>query len=275
MYNYPYKEKDYAEVLLKKGFTSNHINHELKILGKYYKSIGKDKDEIKELIESFCKKYLKKYNRVTHFKMLNTVLTYVDKEENVLVQIDSVNITSNEVTYISSLDINYMHKKLLFTLLVLDKLNKRYNEIRKGVVDSEHYFGGGAKYRELSSTSHVKFKRSQNIHIIIGELAKMGLLEIKNKGFVKLSFIYEIEESNDAEIIVEDFQSVGLYYDLHTEQDKVKRCECCKVPIKVKSNRSKYCEKCSVEISNEKNKEYARKSMKKARNKNVKGLESS
>ncbi|MGG4434586.1 hypothetical protein AAXE64_08490 [Priestia megaterium] len=255
MYKFPYKERDYAETILKNGFTSNYINHELKLLVKYYKELGKKPKERKELLHEFCEKRLLKYSRVTHFKMINSVLAHGTKKENVLVQIDKIDVTKNEFNFINNFEIDHTYKKVLFTLLVLDKLSKQHSVIRNGESSEEHYFGGGAKYRELSSTSHVKFKKNQNIHSLIGELANHGLVEIKNKGFIKLSFIYSIEETDEIELSVNDFQRIGLYFDLHTGQEKIKKCECCKVPIKIKGKYAKYCEECW----NEKEKERKRR----------------
>ncbi|XYR59840.1 hypothetical protein ACS4RT_13335 [Bacillus amyloliquefaciens] len=40
-----FKEKDYAELLLKKGLISKNFGTEMKILAKYFKSLGKKPKE--------------------------------------------------------------------------------------------------------------------------------------------------------------------------------------------------------------------------------------
>ena len=251
MYKYPYKEKDYAEVILKNGFTSNYISHELKLIAKYHKKDGKSLEEIKELLHTFCGKRFKKYSRVTHFNMVNNIVNYVSKEENVLVQIDEMAVSKEELKFIDDFEIDYKLKKLLFTLLILNKLGKRYSLIRSGEASDSNYFGGGGKYRELSSSSHIKFRKGQNIHHLIGELADHGLVKICNKGYIELSFINTIKKDNEIEFVVKDFQRIGLYLDLHTGQEKVKVCEECEAPIKIKSNKTKYCADCAKIIKNE------------------------
>lgn len=253
MFKYQYKEKTYAEEILKNGFTSNHVWHELKILAKYYKEMDIKPKQRKEMIYSFCEKNLPGYDRVIHFKMINSVLNYAANKKNKLTEIESVTVSENELDFISTLGIKHDYKKILFTLLVLDKLNKKYHEVNENKLSDEHYFGGDKKYKELILSSKVTLKKTKDIHNIIGELANQRLLETVGKGNIKLSFIYNIVSDYKVGLVVSTFDNIGLYYDLYVQTDKVKECECCETPIKMANNKTKYCESCASIIKKEQN----------------------
>lgn len=277
MFNYEYKERDYANEILKKGFTSSHIKHELKILVKYYKDQGCKPKERKELIYKFCEENLEGYDRVTHYKMINSVLNYGSNKLNKLIQIDSVGISGSELNYIDGLEIQHDYKKILFTLLILDKLNKKFYLIRnESTPDEEYYFSGRHNYKKLIAYSNIKLKSSNQIHKIIHELSEIGLVEIRAKSKIKLLFMYEIPKDDEVGLEIKNFEKIGLYYDLHSGISKIKKCENCGEPVKVTSNRSKYCESCREVIEIKNNRRYSRESMRRLRDsKNVKGLENS
>lgn len=249
MFKFQYKERTYAKEILSKGFTSKHIKYELQLLVKYYKELGHKPKERKELIYNFCEKYLEGFDRVIHFKLINSILNHGSNRKNILVEIDSIDITVDEFAYIDNLDIDHEHKKVVFTLLVLDKLNKKYHEIRNELQNNEHYFGGSQKYKELISSSKVSLKKNNLIHNTIGKLGEKGIVQITGNSSIKLSFVYEIPESVDVSISIKTFDSIGYYYDLHTGENKIKKCENCEIPIKVTNNKSKYCNDCAKEIN--------------------------
>lgn len=143
-------------------------------------------------------------------------------------------------------------KKLCFTLLALAKLYSTVHYIKHGEHSTEHYYGGNNKrYKELIDTSHTSLTANK-LHQNIGELATKDIVEIRNKGFIKLSFIYGIEPGGETAIKIRSFDSIGLYYDLHTGQKKVKSCVNCQTPFRFKSNKSKYCPSCASDIAKEK-----------------------
>lgn len=263
MYKFKYKEKDHAEELLKNSFSSKHVSSELKILAKYYRQEGKTDEEIKQLLCDFCKKHLKGYNLAIHFKMINSTVKFVAEGKNKLVQIDSVNVSKSELEYIDKMDLTHEYKKVVFTLLVLTKLNKLYVKIKDGELKSnEYYFGGDKKYKELVGSSKITFDKTKkskvkNIHDLIHILNEKGIVEIAGNGNVKLNFMYEIETSEDVEIIVDNYNVIGLHYDFYYGDIKVKKCECCDMLIKIKGKNQKFCDECWSIIRSVQNKEKA------------------
>ncbi len=143
---------------------------------------------------------------------------------------------------------------MLFTLLVLDKLHKQIQVLREGeVTNEEHYFGGSTRaYKDLLDSSKVtkteiKSIDCNNIHEMISLLADNGLVEIRNNGVIKSLFIYDIYPDDDSMIDVKGYDCIGLYYDLHIEEKRVKKCEECFVPIRATSSTKKYCTSCATE----------------------------
>ncbi|MCY8856494.1 hypothetical protein [Bacillus atrophaeus] len=253
-----FKEKKYAELLLKKGFISKNLGTEMKILAKYFKSMGKKPKEREKLLYEFCEKHIVDFSRVLYFKKINSALNYARKKENVLINIDQIEITKTELEVIDSLDVDHVQKKLCFTLFTLNKLYSTIHEIKYGDKNIEHFYGGNnKKYKELIDASHTSLTENK-LHLIIGELAAKKIVEIRNKGFIKLSFIYEIHPDNTVSIIIDSFDDIGLYYDLHTNQQKVKQCYACNKPIKVKSNKTKYCSNCALEKEKNRKKKWKR-----------------
>lgn len=251
MYKNQYKDNTYVKEILSNGFTSKHLLHEMKLLAKHYKEIGYDEDKRKELLYGFCENNIKNFNKVIYFKTINKALNHVINSEQNLVEIESVNVSKNELDYIDNLDIDSNLKKLVFTLLTLNKLNKKYLKLRDGELKSnEYYFGGYKNYKDLASHSKVTFDRKngiKNIHDLIGVLSEKGIIEIVGKGNIKLLFMYEIEDDSSEGILVEHFDVIGYYYDRYIGDKKIKECEECGVLIKANSNRVKYCNVCSKE----------------------------
>lgn len=237
-----FKEKNYAELLLKKGFISKNLGTEMKILAKYFKSMGKKPKEREKLLYDFCEKHIVDFSRVLYFKKINSALNYARKKENVLINID----------------VDHVQKKLCFTLLTLNKLYSTIHETKYGEKNKEHFYGGNnKKYKELIDASHASLTANK-LHLIIGELAAKEIVEIRNKGFIKLSFIYEIELDSEVGILINSFDDIGLYYDLYTNQQRVRECSTCNTPIKIKSNKTKYCSNCALETEKNRKKLWKR-----------------
>lgn len=267
MNKYQYKEKKYAEEILSNGFISKYVPSELKILAKYYRSQGNDEVQIKDLLKQFCDAKLKGYNEAVHFKIINSAVKFAMNDKNKLVQIDEIEITNKELEAINEMDICHDYKRVVFTLLVLNKLNKKFLEIRDGELKSdEHYFGGHSNYRELVSVAKITFNKTKksnvkNIHDLIHILDEKEIVEITNNGNIKLLFMYGIEENGDAVFTVDDYMVIGLYYDLHYGANRVKKCETkdCNTLIKSTGKNQKYCENCGDAIEKEKTRKRVQK----------------
>ncbi len=257
MNKYQYKELDHADAILENGFITKYIGSELKILAKYYKKQALESEQIKEKLHSFCKDNLHGYNKAIHYKIINAAVNFTNNPKNKLIQIDKVDVSKKELAFIDNLDISHEFKRIVFTLLLLNKLTKMYVLLRDGELKSnEHYFGGYKNYRELVSLSNIKFDKRKkstvkNIHDLIHLLHEKGIVEITSNGNVKLLFMYEIEEDDEIVLSVSDYENIGYYYDFYHGENKVKECESCRKLIKPTNNKNKYCIDCAEEIEKE------------------------
>ncbi len=251
MHKYQYKELDHAQQILANGFTSKYIGSELKILAKFYKSQGYETENIKELLHTFCEKKLKGYNKAIHYKIINGAVAYGVNERNKLIQIDQVGISDSELSIIDNLELPHEFKRVVFTMLVMNKLSKEYIIQRDGKLkSSEHYFGGHKNYRELVSLSKITFNKKKsssvkNVHDLIHLLNDKGIVEITSNGNVKLLFMYGIRENSSIVLSVHDYQSIGFFFDYFHGENKVKQCLNCSILIKPANNRQEYCPDCS------------------------------
>lgn len=254
---YKYNEIAYAQLILKKGFTSKYINNELRVLAKYFKYLGHKPAEREKLLYEFCEKHLEDYDRVKYYKNINSALNHAKKKENKIIDINTIGITDKEMEYIEKINLSKLHKMVAFTLLVVDKLNNMTLDIKHGENrKSTHYYGGNEKkYRELSSQSGIpssKRKKAENVHSLISDLAKQDIVDIKGNGYIHLKFIDGIPSSNEYIMNINNFNNIGLYYELYIGEKKVRSCQCCETPIRIKSNHTKYCEKCAKLVKNRK-----------------------
>lgn len=264
MNKYHFKEKDYANEILTNGFTSKYIGTELKILAKDYRALGKDETEIKKFLYDFCRLNLKGFNEVIHFKIINSAVTYCMNDKNKLIQIDKINVSSEELKVIENMSIPHDHKRVVFTLLILTKMSKEFVKIKDGEIKSkEYYFGGHKNYRELVSTSKITFNKTKkstikNIHDLIHILDEQGIVKITGNGNIKLLFMYNIEEDDGIVLSVNDYSAIGYYYDLYCGENKVKECESCEELYKSNKHNQKYCNGCRILIKQRKDRENKR-----------------
>lgn len=242
---YKYNEKKYVDYILKNGFGTKHINNELRLLAIHYKEKGKSEEEREKSLYEFCDKHMQSFDRVEYFKKINTALNHAKKKESKLIEVESVSVGEKELNYIDVLELSHEYKRIIFTLLVLNKLSKEVHRQKNPEnLNEEYYFGGSNKaYKELIDSSKVPMK-NKKIHSIISELASMGTVEIRGNGYIKLSFVYELEDDSESVIKIEHYDEIGHYYDLYKGENRVKECEECKKPIKMKNNRTKYCSDC-------------------------------
>lgn len=277
---YKYKEKDYIGDILENGFMTKYVGSELKLLAKWYRDKGMDSERIKDELQDFCKVHIKNYNKAIHYKIINSAVNYAKNEKNKLIHIDSVPISRLELDTIESMDISHDFQRVVFTMMVMNKLGKEFIRIRDGVPGSnEYYFGGYKNFRELVSLANITFNKKKNsevknIHDLVHLLDEKGIVEIGTNGNIKLLFMYG-NYHGDVKFFIHNFQAIGLYYDYYHGDNKIKICthEACKVLFKSNSNRQEYCNECSKKNEAEKNRNYSRKSMRKIRKDDVKGLE--
>lgn len=254
MIQYKYNEEEYAKQIEKNGFLTKYHMYELTILVKYWKSQGIKPKQRKEMIYEFCEKHIENFNKVKYFRKINTVLRNGSKKDNPLIIVKEIPITDREIEYINGLNIDYNYKKVLFTLLVNNKIKKEVCRIRYGDVLKFNYVGGKQKYfNEIFEMS--KIPNTYKINNIINYLSNNGYIDIRTKGKINLLFVESIESSNKVVFNITTFDNIGYYFDWYNGDEKIIRCENCGKLIKQTSNRKKYCSSCWKDKDAELNKQ--------------------
>jgi len=227
-----FDEKKYAEKLLKKGFLTKHKNvYELHVLAKYYFSLGKTDDEVKEGIVLFCKKHVEHFNKDEWYKIINKTITSAQKSKFVTGK--EVCITENELKCIKELE-DLKEQKVAFVMLVLYK----FYDFKRFEVSIEELY----RLCKLNLNSKTKLK-------ILQTLTAKELIDIVmgSKRWVKFA-----EKYGDSVIEISNFDDFIYEYEMYMGRGNYKNCDNCRKVIKITSNNKKYCEDCAKKMKNKK-----------------------
>ena len=227
-----FDEKKYAEAMLKRGFSTKNKNvYELNILAKYYFYIGKSKQEVKELIITFCEKYIDYFNMDEWYGIINRTISSASRGK--LTTGKSVEITKAELETIQQLS-NIKEQKLAFTMLVLYK----FYDCRKFKVTLKDLF-------ELSDLTTINTDTKLKL---LHSLTSQELIDIDMRGrrWVKFN-----DENSNVKIVISNFENF-IYEYLKFTGETISNCKLCnkafKTPGKIQaSNPKKYCEECAIE----------------------------
>lgn len=246
-----FNEKTTVKKMMKSGFVDKkNIISQLTSYGTYFKVKGCKEKEIEAEIIAFCEKNMKNFNYVKSFNTIKRVMENV-KGRDRLKEIGIMNVKKHEIDYINSLDLSIDHKKMLFTFLILGKIQFDF----KG----NYYLNNS--FSDLFKRANVAIKKKYDI---LGTLNKMGLIRVGERLSVECKFIKELNVENAEDcMVVWDFDHVGWSYEQHLNPKKFFICEgteCNKI-FKKTNNKQKYCKECA--IKNDRNK--AKERMKKIR----------
>ena len=208
----------------------------LNLLARYYREIGKNNDEIKQLLDEFLSDCLKKDYDAN--KWIDSIEYQVLKSKKYdLKKVDKVEITEKEMNVINQLK-NKSNRKVLFTMLVVSKYYNAVSENNNGWVNLE--------YKQIFRLANVALK-TQNQALLINELYKNGLITVSRKvgkPNIKVNFIEGGENISQNVLVINRLWNLGKEYLLYCGEDFIK-CEKCGDIIKNYRNHNKYCKKCS------------------------------
>lgn len=271
--NDKYNELEVARNLYENGLQNmNSIGNELRLIAIYIRRVLDLKPkQLREQMYEYAEKYIIGYKREKYYPIINRAINNAVKKGSCLISIESIPVFQSELDYINSVEIESTHeyecRKLMFTILTKMKLNKEIFNIRNTKEDkscSGKYFKGGQrKYNELKKQAKIPDKIKLNEELF-HDLYKSNLVEPKYNGLIEFKFIDEINKLEESEeiILINQFDDIGWYYDLHMGDTKIKRCEVCGKLIKIKSNKdtsTKYCDKCKEEKHKEQDRVYQQK----------------
>ena len=212
------------------------------LIGKYYYSLGLDRQEVYKSINSYLKERMDKYTPKKWSEMINNILDTIEKNGWYnLIDIDSISITKAEWNTIVGIG-NVKLEKIAFVLLCYIKVYKAQGRSKDRIEELIYIL------KEASITSNNENK------LLLPDLKDLGLVQIGTLRHMYIKPLYMNEES-DEYFKIDDFDKVVSYYDEYKNGVKYGKCKVCNKRIKLgKNGRSKYCNVCARKMNIEKTK---------------------
>ena len=212
------------------------------LIGKYYYSLGLDRQEVYKSINSYLKERMDKYTPKKWSEMINNILDTIEKNGWYnLIDVDSISITKAEWDSIVGIG-NVKLEKIAFVLLCYIKVYKAQGRSKDRVEELIYIL------KEASITSNNENK------LLFADLKDLGLVQIGTLRHMYIKPLYMNEES-DEYFKIDDFDKVVSYYDEYKNGVKYGKCKVCNKRIKLgKNGRSKYCNVCARKMNIEKTK---------------------
>lgn len=190
------------------------------LIGKYYYSLGLERQEVYKSINSYLKERMDKYTPKKWSEMINNILDTIEKNGWYnLINIDSINITKAEWDSIVGIG-NVKLEKIAFVLLCYIKVYKAQGRSKDRVEELIYIL------KEASITSNNENK------LLLADLKDLGLVQIGTLRHMYVKPLYMNEES-DEYFKIDDFDKVVSYYDEYKNGVKYGKCKVCNKRIKL------------------------------------------
>ena len=244
-------EKKQAEYIIKKGEVGNKPTSTLFLLAKYYRQKENlNKEQTFNKLNEFMENNYKNYNSATWEDIIEDISKKANKYP--LREIDHIEITKSEIDTIRNV-CNIKYEKLVFTMLCYAKLYNKISDKNNGWVNTD--------IKELFRAARVSVRYRNDKFLYLNDLETAGLISFSNKNDNLNLRVTFVDNNSDTVLKIDDFRELGYEYLNYIGDGKFKRCECCKRLVRKLSKNMKYCNECSKE----KQLEWQRESMKKAR----------
>ena len=230
-------EYTYAENLLNKQDLKacdlgDKPSSTLNLLARYYREIGKNDDEIKELLSDFLNRCLK--DKYKESKWIDSIFYQVVKSKKyTLKKVDNVIVTKSEMEIIQSVK-GKSRQKVLFTLLVLAKYYNAVSDKNKNWTNLE--------YKKIFKLANVQLS-IQNQALLINDLYNCGFVNVsKNVGKPNIQVNF-VDNESDTVLTITRLKDLGKEYLMFCGEDYI-RCQKCGTLVKNYKNTNKYCKTC-------------------------------
>ena len=230
-------EYTYAENLLNKQDLKacdlgDKPSSTLNLLARYYREIGKNDDEIKELLSDFLNRCLK--DKYKESKWIDSIFYQVIKSKKyTLKKVDNVIVTKSEIEIIQSVK-GKSRQKVLFTLLVLAKYYNAVSDKNKNWTNLE--------YKKIFKLANVQLS-IQNQALLINDLYNCRFVNVsKNVGKPNIQVNF-VDNESDTVLTITRLKDLGKEYLMFCGEDYI-RCQKCGTLVKNYKNTNKYCKTC-------------------------------
>ncbi len=230
----------------------------IRLLIKYYFSIGQKKRQVYDSVNSFLKENMHLYAEAKWQKNIDKAIVDINKSKKFdMFVVNKVTIFKDEMDKIKTID-NFRLEKLAFTLLVYSKI---YNQMN---CNSTNWVN--APLKDIFKDAKITVKKADQ-DIMIHKLKNLELVHIPKKvDCINIKLLYAYDNGEVA-FEISDFRDFVLNYDRYFNTDKYGYCKNCNKIMKVNNNKQKYCDECAKEIWYQNHKDVARESYHRRKNK--------
>lgn len=229
-------EKQVLDESLKNGYVdTNKPSNTIRILVRYYFSIGMNKPQIIDTINNFFELNMPDFNSVKWQQSINNMISYVSrKKDYALSNVEKVEITEHELDTIKNIN-NIKLEKLAFSLLVYAKIYNQLNGKDENWVNEQH------KYIFSDAKVVVNIKDQGKMIHNLRELGLVGSSIMVSSTNIKVNFV-----DMDSPIIltISDFRNFTYEY-LRLKGINIRSCEKCGILVIPSNNYQKYCKDCA------------------------------
>ena len=222
-----YNELDDAKIVYENGFMNKEYNfHESVLVSKYVRHVlGYGDARTNTFLKEFCKNNDKFFVEVPNLRNIKTAVArsrrpFVNKS-------NPISICQSEIDAIKTVE-GYKQKKILFSILVLSKINNGY------LYNNE--------WNKIRRTLHSKIT-NKNISGLMQLYNSLGLLYGTQKSYHKLLFV-ATEESPVFTVSPEEINNLKLVFEKIFGKDLFECIDCHKSHER-KSYNQKRCSECS------------------------------
>ena len=235
-------ERCFAEQKLRYPELGHRPGETLGRIAKYYYASGYTKKDTISRLKDYLIRCDPRINLVRWDSLIKSAADYAEKRD--LIEIDSIPITQNELSTISTLSSRPL-RRLLFTLICLAKFGNTVNPNNKSWVN--------VRCKEIFSMANVQCNNERQ-GLLLGNLLSLGLIGCSH--VVDNTNVYVKCLSDDSEVVlrITDFRNLGYQY-LKFLGEPYVNCDRCGLTIKRTGRRQKYCCSCAESINLEKTKE--------------------
>jgi hypothetical protein len=208
----------------------------IRVLAKYYFSIGQKKKQVYDSINCFLKANMYMYAEAKWQKKLEKTIADINKSKKYeLFVVDKIVIYNDEVNKIRSIN-NLRLEKLAFTLLIYAKIFNLMNENESNWVNSP--------LKDIFSDTKMTAKKADQ-DIMIHNLRNLELVKTSKKiDCTNINVLFS-KNLGDVAFEITDMRDFVLNYEKYFNSEKIGSCEDCNKLFVKKGKNHRKCINCS------------------------------
>ena len=249
--NFILDEQAYVKWLIENGTLGKSEKISIRILLKYYRSLGFSQKEAEEEVVEFMSLNLPFFKLHEWNGLIEKLANLVYEQEQELVSVKEVLISKREMDAILSID-DFDCQKILYMLLVYKKIQ---NQLHRHV---NEWFNGSLgevfKLARMSGTKSTTKAQGEMVYLL-KEAGFIQLAKSLKSLNLKLNYLdLEVPQEDDVVLRITQFDDV-IYEFYEYTGHRVARCQMCGKMIRLKKGERKsrkYCVSCKRIALNEK-----------------------